>query len=149
VCRKGGDVTFLVEEMKAVFDPRGGYFKAGGVYMPSLVAELGAIVEDHLKSIGMIHDPEMSVAQRTLINEKRKQYEDRAKKNSDAGVATADAGPAHALPGDQGRGEDVAVTGDGTTFPPTATMCHKCSTKALVLMDGCATCLNCGYSKCG
>src|SRR5690606_6752662 len=36
VCRKGGDVTFLVEEMKAVFVPKGGYFKAGGVYMPSL-----------------------------------------------------------------------------------------------------------------
>ncbi len=35
VFRKGGDVTFLVEELKAVFDPRGGYFKAGGVYMPS------------------------------------------------------------------------------------------------------------------
>src|SRR5690606_3699000 len=64
VFRKGGDVTFLVEEMKAVFDPRGGYFKAGGVYMPSLVAELGAIVEEHLKSIGMIHDPELSAAQR-------------------------------------------------------------------------------------
>src|SRR5690554_144394 len=46
VFRKGGDVTFLVEEMKAVFDPRGGYFKAGGVYMPSLVAELGYIVEE-------------------------------------------------------------------------------------------------------
>ena len=60
VFRKGGDVTFLVDEMKAVFDPKGGYFKAGGVYMPSLVAELGAIVEDHLKSIGMMHDPEMS-----------------------------------------------------------------------------------------
>ncbi len=152
VFRKGGDVTFLVEEMKAVFDPRGGYFKAGGVYMPSLVAELGAIVEDHLKSIGMIHDPEMSAAQRSLINEKRKQYEDRAKKNADASVAAADAGPVGALLGEQGRdrsGEDLAVTGDGTTFPPTATMCHKCSTKALVLMDGCATCLNCGYSKCG
>ena len=62
VFRKGGDVTFLVDEMKAVFDPRGGYFKAGGVYMPSLVAELGSIVEDHLKSIGMMHDPEMSDA---------------------------------------------------------------------------------------
>jgi hypothetical protein len=45
--------------------------------------------------------------------------------------------------------EDIEVTGDGASFPPTATMCHKCSTKALVLMDGCATCLNCGYSKCG
>src|SRR6185437_3763226 len=44
VFRKGGDVTFLVEELKAVFDPRGGYFKAGGVYMPSIVAELGNII---------------------------------------------------------------------------------------------------------
>jgi hypothetical protein len=45
--------------------------------------------------------------------------------------------------------EDIAVTGDGTSFPPSASMCHKCSTKAVVIMDGCATCLNCGYSKCG
>jgi len=44
-----------------VFDPKGGYFKAGGVYMPSLVAELGSIVEDHLKSIGMMHDPEILI----------------------------------------------------------------------------------------
>ena len=37
--------------------------------MPSLVAELGMIVEDHLKSIGMMHDPEMSEHQRALIGE--------------------------------------------------------------------------------
>jgi hypothetical protein len=143
VFRKGGDVTFLVEEMKAVFDPRGGYFKAGGVYMPSLVAELGAIVEDHMKSIGLIHDPEMSAAQRALIAEKRAAYEGRAsKKNSEVslGVAT----------GSDARTEEVIeVTGEGASFPPSATMCHKCSTKAVVIMDGCATCLNCGYSKCG
>ncbi|WP_064748047.1 NrdJb [Lysobacter firmicutimachus] len=141
VFRKGGDVTFLVDEMKAVFDPRGGYFKAGGVYMPSLVAEMGAIVEDHLKSIGMLHDPEMSDAQRALIAEKRRAYEDRAKKNSDVSPTAPLA--------DDARNEDVAVTGEGASFPPTATMCHKCSTKAVVIMDGCATCLNCGYSKCG
>ena len=41
VFRKGGDVTFLVEELRSVFDPKGGYFKKGGKYMPSLVAELG------------------------------------------------------------------------------------------------------------
>jgi hypothetical protein len=128
VFRKGGDVTFLVDEMKAVFDPRGGYFKAGGVYMPSLVAEIGAVVEDHLKSIGMIVDAELSEHQKALIAEKRAAYE-RASQ------------PA--------ANESVSVTGDGTSFPPSATMCHKCSTKALVLMDGCATCLNCGYSKCG
>lgn len=141
VFRKGGDVTFIVDEMKAVFDPRGGYFKAGGVYMPSLVAELGSIVEDHLKSIGMLHDPEMSDAQRALIAEKRRAYEERSKKNADAGPAGLSSAAEHP--------EDIAVTGEGASFPPTATMCHKCSAKALVLMDGCATCLNCGYSKCG
>ncbi|QCO68452.1 NrdJb [Luteimonas yindakuii] len=162
VFRKGGDVTFLVEEMKAVFDPRGGYFKAGGVYMPSLVAELGSIVEEHLKSIGMIHDPEISDAARALIAEKRKQYEDRSKKNADVSpTAPAALNPSPAPAGEGARRadegafgssdhpEDIAVTGDGASFPPTATMCHKCSTKAVVIMDGCATCLNCGYSKCG
>jgi hypothetical protein len=138
VFRKGGDVTFLVEEMKAVFDPRGGYFKSGGVYMPSLVAELGAIVEDHLKSIGLIHDPEMSAHQRALLAEKRAQYESRSKKNSDV-----------TAPAVSTDSDSIAITGDGASFPATASMCGKCSTKALVLMDGCATCLNCGYSKCG
>ncbi|WP_256646148.1 NrdJb [Thermomonas paludicola] len=141
VFRKGGDVTFIVDEMKAVFDPRGGYFKAGGVYMPSLVAELGHIVEDHLKSIGLLHDPEMSEHQKALIAEKRKQYEGRSKKNAESALAGLSSAADHP--------EDIEVTGEGATFPPTATMCHKCSTKALVLMDGCATCLNCGYSKCG
>ena len=134
--------------MKAVFDPRGGYFKAGGVYMPSLVAELGAIVEEHMKSIGLIHDPEMSAHQRAILAEKRKQYEDRAKKNADVSAAPAAAPAAPAAPA-PGAAEDIAVTGDGASFPPSATLCHKCSTKALVIMDGCATCLNCGYSKCG
>ena len=147
VFRKGGDVTFLVEEMKAVFDPRGGYFKAGGVYMPSLVAELGTIIEDHLKSIGMLHDPEMSDAQRALIAEKRRAYEARAKKNNE--VVTAGEMGGDMVSSASQHPEDIAVTGDGASFPPSATMCHKCSTKALVLMDGCATCLNCGYSKCG
>ncbi len=161
VFRKGGDVTFLVDEMKAVFDPRGGYFKSGGVYMPSLVAELGAIVEEHLKSIGMIHDPEMSAHQRAILAEKRAQYENRAKKNSDVsnisnpspatageGAQRTDGGALRAV-SEPASHEDIAVTGDGTSFPPSATLCHKCNTKALVIMDGCATCLNCGYSKCG
>ena len=61
-------------------------------------------------------------------------------------------GPAAALaapPAPAPREEDVEVTGEGASFPPSATMCHKCSAKAVVIMDGCATCLNCGYSKCG
>ena len=143
VFRKGGDVTFLVDEMKAVFDPRGGYFKAGGVYMPSIVAEIGSVVEEHLKSIGMIVDPELSDGQRALIAEKRAAYEAKAKKKSDVTAAPAP------VAGPSGPIEDSAVTGDGATFPPSATMCFKCNTKATVIMDGCATCLNCGYSKCG
>ena len=92
VFRKGGDVTFLVDEMKAVFDPRGGYFKAGGVYMPSIVAEIGACVEEHLKTIGMIVEPGLSDEQRALIAEKRAALEGRgAKKNSDVAEATASA----------------------------------------------------------
>jgi hypothetical protein len=151
VFRKGGDVTFLVEEMKAVFDPRGGYFKAGGVYMPSIVAEIGAVVEEHLKSIGMIVGDELTDAQKQLIAEKRAAFESRAKKNSEISLATA--GEMGGSMVDSARREpardDVSVTGEGTTFPPSATMCHKCSTKAVVILDGCATCLNCGYSKCG
>lgn len=155
VFRKGGDVTFLVEEMKAVFDPRGGYFKAGGVYMPSLVAELGSIVEEHLKSIGLIQDPELSPEQRALIEEKRAAYAALdSKKNTDEPVAPRDELSGDLFPEprvrEEPRSEDVAVTGDGgASFPPSATMCHKCSAKAVVIMDGCATCLNCGYSKCG
>ena len=48
--------------------------------MPSLVAEIGAVVEEHLKSIGMMHDPELSDAQRALIAEKRAAYEAALKK---------------------------------------------------------------------
>ncbi len=54
IFRKGGDVTFLVEEMKAVFDPRGGYFKKGGKFMPSLVADIGEVIQQHLIFIGMM-----------------------------------------------------------------------------------------------
>ncbi|QIK80532.1 NrdJb [Lysobacter sp. HDW10] len=142
VFRKGGDVTFIVDEMKAVFDPKGGYYKSGGVYMPSLVAELGSIVEDHLKTIGMLHDPEMSEHQLALIAEKRRAYEEHTVKKNPELISK----PAATS---EERPEDIAVTGDGTSFPPSATMCHKCHTKAIVIMDGCATCLNCGYSKCG
>ena len=147
VFRKGGDVTFLVDEMKAVFDPRGGYFKAGGVYMPSIVAEIGSAVEEHLKMIGMIVDPDLSDAQRALIAEKRAAYENKgAKKKSSESVGTqitADmAGPSAEI-------AKPDACSDGSSFPATATLCHKCNTKASVLMDGCQTCLNCGYSKCG
>ncbi|MDR6642921.1 hypothetical protein J2X57_002133 [Luteibacter sp. 1214] len=148
VFRKGGDVTFIVEELKAVFDPRGGYFKAGGVYMPSIVAEIGGVIETHMKSIGLIHDPEMSEATRKLIAEKRAAYENA---NAKPAAAAASATPAVAASvGASPAGESQAASHTNASgFPAGATLCAKCNTQALVLMDGCQTCLNCGYSKCG
>ncbi len=122
VFRKGGDCTFLVEEMKAVFDPQGGYFKPGGKFMPSLVAEIGWAIEDHLQKIGMLQKPEISDHQQQIMNEKRAEFE---------GAATP------------------APAEGASDFPPTAEVCKKCSVKATILMDGCMTCLNCGDSKCG
>ena len=140
VFRKGGDVTFLVEELKAVFDPRGGYFKAGGVYMPSIVAELGAVIEQHLKLIGLLHDPELSPEQRALIAEKRAAYEQGAKKKPEVAAA-----PEHSA----AAPSESAVQASTSAFPPGATLCHKCNTAATILMDGFPTFLNCRYSKCG
>lgn len=92
VFRKGGDVAFLVEELHSVFDPKGGYFQKGGRFMPSLVAELGGVIELHLKRIGVLEEK---------IPEVRK----------------------------------------GIT-------CPKCGQPSVQKLDGCETCLDCGYSKC-
>jgi hypothetical protein len=127
--------------MKAVFDPRGGYFKSGGIYMPSIVAEIGSVVEQHMKNIGMLHDPEMDESTRQLIADKRAAYEAAAaKKNPDVNVAVSASSTA---------ASDSKRQLNASGFPPGATLCQKCNTQALVLMDGCQTCLNCGYSKCG
>ena len=122
VFRKGGDCTFLVEEMKAVFDPRGGYLKRGGIYMPSIVAEIGAVIERHMVAIGLMEGPQLDEEQRLYLAEKRAAYE-------------------------AAQGTNKAEPGEG--FPAGAQLCGKCNTMAVVQMDGCATCLNCGHSKCG
>ena len=53
VFRRGGDVSFVVEELKAVFDPRGGQWM-GGRYVPSLLAAIGGIIEQHVLSTGFL-----------------------------------------------------------------------------------------------
>lgn len=106
VFRKGGDVTFLVDELRSVFDPKGGYFKKGGKYMPSLVAEIGDVIDTHLRHIGML-----------------------------PGIA------APSLP--------KVVPGAGNGIPADARFCTACNSKAVVSIDNCLTCLNCGDSKCG
>lgn len=120
VFRKGGDATFLVDELKQVFDPQGGYFKKGGRFMPSLVAEIGEVLETHMKKIGLIEDEELSAEHMALIAEKRAAL------------------------------EGFAANSDTTSsYPAGAQLCKKCNTQAMVLMDGCMTCLSCGDSKCG
>ncbi len=122
VFRKGGDVTFLVDELKAVFDPRGGYWQPGGKFMPSIIAELGHIVEKHLVQIGLLKPLSLSEDHEGFLADKRAEFEAR------------------------GGQQDAFAE---QNFPEGAQLCGKCSTAAAVMLDGCMTCLNCGYSKCG
>jgi hypothetical protein len=124
VFRKGGDVTFLAEELQAVFDPRGGYFKPGGKFMPSIIADIGAVIEHHLQKIGLMEKDELSQQQQLILDQKR----------------------AEAIAFDKKRNADQQVD---TGYPTSATLCNKCHTKSVIVMDNCATCLSCGYSKCG
>lgn len=130
VFRKGGDLTFLIDELKSIQDPNGGYYLKGGVFMPSTVAHIGSIIEKHLKRIGLIEDEEMSEELKAQLAEKRAAFEAQDRQ-ADAMVSAED--------GD----ED-----EGVSYPPSATMCKSCNTKAVVLLDGCATCLSCGAGKC-
>ncbi|EPT9249050.1 NrdJb [Photobacterium damselae] len=122
VFRKGGDCTFLVEELRSVFDPRGGYWNQGK-YVPSLIAEIGNIIEMHLIEIGMINKPELDQHQQAFIDAKKAELSGNPVSNEQE----------HA----------------DSNFPPSATLCYKCHAKAVVVKDGCQTCLNCGDSKCG
>ena len=110
VFRKGGDVTFLVEELRSVFDPRGGYWNKGKL-MPSLVAEIGDVIEEHLIGIGMLRDPsqDADMAKLEYIEMKKEEYLNATQ-------------------------EDV---NENTGFPATATRCSKCNVDATILMDGC------------
>ncbi|MGN5076549.1 TSCPD domain-containing protein [Aeromonas veronii] len=121
VFRKGGDVTFLVEELRSVFDPKGGYWNKGK-YVPSLIAEIGNVIESHLTEIGMLKAPGLDEHQLAFLAEKQAELK---------------------------AAQEAEEQQAGSGFPANAALCYKCHTKALVLKDGCMTCLNCGDSKCG
>ncbi|EKP0301607.1 NrdJb [Aeromonas veronii] len=121
VFRKGGDVTFLVEELRSVFDPKGGYWNKGK-YVPSLIAEIGNVIESHLTEIGMLKAPGLDEHQQAFLAEKQAELK---------------------------AAQEAEEQQAGSGFPANAALCYKCHTKALVLKDGCMTCLNCGDSKCG
>jgi ribonucleoside-diphosphate reductase alpha chain len=105
VFRRGGDVSFVVDELKAVFDPRGGQWM-NGRYVPSLLAAIGEVIERHLVAIGF-----MTPRQGPLIGE-----EIRA----------------------------VAVAAEGAP----ARSCPRCGAASFVRLEGCDSCVSCGYSRC-
>ncbi len=106
VFRRGGDVSFVVEELKAVFDPRGGAWMKGK-YVPSMLAAIGGVIERHLVEIGFIA-------------------------REGTGLA---ADPAAAPTGAIGEGAVPAA-------------CPNCGSFNTTMQEGCAVCLDCGYSKC-
>src|SRR3546814_163890 len=124
VFRRGGDVSFVAEELKAVFDPRGGSWM-GGRYVPSIVAAPGDVVHEHLEGI-----------------------------KSDLGVTRAEVltalMPAAVIaPQAVGGGTVVPVS----ETPAGRAMghgkhCPKCSQPTLIKKEGCETCTSCLYSKC-
>ena len=124
VFRRGGDISFIVEELKAVFDPRGGQWM-GGRYVPSLLAAIGEVIEQHLIEIGFMpgRDAGERGAQRAVAVATR------------AAVATSAAGAA------------IATSAAGEGMP--ARTCPRCSAPGFVRIEGCDTCMRCGYSKCG
>lgn len=105
VFRRGGDVSFVVDELTAVFDPRGGQWM-GGRYVPSLLAAIGEVIERHLVDIGFM---------------------------------AAKSAPE----GEQRRAVAVAAEGAPARF------CPRCSSPSFVKIEGCDTCVACGYSRCG
>ena len=118
VFRHGGDVTFLVEELRLIQDPRGGYFKKGK-WMPSLIAEIGDIIEQHFISIGLTNKEPTSQHQKKLIDEAYQKM--------------------------KAVNQEVTLD-DG--YPASATVCRKCLHRAAIQDSGCKICLHCSESSC-
>ena len=144
VFRRGGDVTFVAEELKAVFDPEGGRWM-GGRYVPSLLAAIGEIIEEHMIRIGFLV-PEGSGAL-TDLSEGKAATASRAASNGPQ-LAAASAQPG----GDDGRrGASAAnvkptATSDAANY---ARFCPNCGNRSLHRIEGCWTCSTCQYSHCG
>jgi len=119
VFRRGGDVAFVVEELKAVFDPRGGAWMEGR-YVPSLLAAIGGVIERHMIDTGFLPKP-------AGIGE-----EEPARRVAGLPPEGEVAGPG----ADQGRRGDLR-------------QCPKCGSLSLLRQEGCDLCTACGYSRCG
>jgi hypothetical protein len=75
IFRHGGESSFLIEELKSIQNPSGGYFKRGR-YVPSLVAEIGDILEQHLVGLGLYQkDESLAEAAKMMVAEKSKDHQ--------------------------------------------------------------------------
>ncbi len=126
VFRRGGDVSFVVEELKAVFDPRGGQWM-NGRYVPSLLAAIADIIEKHMIDIGFLEA-------------------------SDTGRLGGPGAPATVNPDGTAaamRPETVLPEAVLPEAVPAGATCPRCGRPSLLHKEGCLACLDCGYSKCG
>ena len=121
VFRRGGDVTFVVGELKAVFDPRGGHWM-GGKYVPSLLAAIGEVIERHMINIGFI-------ARTGGLGDDKGEAKPKVVNLTGGGVEP----PSPA----QGRNPQGLFRD-----------CLKCGEPSLIRQEGCDVCTSCGYSKC-
>ena len=120
VFRRGGDVSFVVEELKAVFDPQGGQWM-NGHYVPSLLAAIGEIIESHLIHIGFLQRP----------------------------APEAHGRPALRSPVPDDTAADTAPPHQAYPSRPTGRRCPRCHIGMLTVESGCWICRDCGYAKCG
>jgi ribonucleoside-diphosphate reductase alpha chain len=118
VFRRGGDVSFVAHELKAVFDPQGGRW-IGGRYVPSLLAAIGEVIETHMRRIGFMTPDDAQEAP--------------------APVSLASAGGEGGL-GPSGSAGNIGVHGGRS--------CPRCAAQAFVKESGCWTCRACGFSRC-
>ena len=127
VFRRGGDVSFVVEELKAVFDPRGGQWM-GRRYVPSLLAAIGEVIERHMIDIGFLTAPGRPHADPYA-----------------AGPLVAAIGGA-----DEPRPDIQALpsSGGGGRVSTFMRQCPKCGSPSLIRQEGCDNCTSCDYSKC-
>lgn len=133
VFRRGGDVSFVAEELKAVFDPEGGRWMSGR-YVPSLLAAIGDVIEEHMIRIGFLvpegtGEPGIESSPRAL-----------------AAAPQAESGGAGVTGTGRGSGAQASL---GDPAGIRARICPRCGVRSLQRIEGCWTCTSCHYSHCG
>ncbi len=147
VFRRGGDVAFVAEELKAVFDPQGGQWMLGR-YVPSLLAAIGNVIERHMIEIGFLDETE----RRADTGEHAEDIEiEQLPPDTRQGHAAEGHIPA-AIAQDRQRSsqkEPSEPVPEAAALPRPTRFCPRCSSPHLDRKEGCWICRDCGFSKCG